>query len=240
MRRYRVIDRIEETADTATLALEPVDEPLPVFRPGQFAMLHASGAGEVPVRLSGRHGVAGLLHTVRAAGATSGVLRAATPGRVLGVRGPFGRGWALPAPSDADLVIVAGGLGLAPLRPVVGHAAAGRARYGRVAVLIGARTPEDLLFADEYDDWRDERIDVLTTVERAGAGWTGRVGAVTGLLPLLRGDPARTAAFVCGPEAMMRSAARGLVARGVAGRWVSPRRVVPGETALPRPAATRR
>ncbi|MER7281868.1 FAD/NAD(P)-binding protein [Dactylosporangium sp. NPDC000244] len=222
MRRYRVIDRIDETADTATLALEPVDEPLPVFRPGQFATLYASGVGEVPIAVSGRHGTGGLLHTVRAAGATGAVLRAAGPGRVLGVRGPFGRGWVLPAPWDADLVIVAGGLGLAPLRPVVGHAAAHRARYGRVAVLIGARTPEDLVFADEYDQWRAERIDVLTTVERAGAGWTGRVGVVTDLLPLLRGDPARTVAFVCGPGAMMRRAARGLVDRGVAERWVSP------------------
>ncbi|MEU7872096.1 FAD/NAD(P)-binding protein [Dactylosporangium sp. NPDC049140] len=221
--RYRVADRVDETADTATLALEPVERPLPVFRPGQFAMLYAFGVGEVPISVSGRYGVGGLLHTVRAVGATSAALYRAEPGRTLGVRGPFGRGWELPAPAGADLVVVAGGLGLAPLRPMVRHAAAERDRYGRVAVLIGARTPEDLLYNDEYDAWRAAGIDVLTTVDRAGSDWTGRVGVVTALYPLLRGDPAQTFAYVCGPEVMMRFAVRGLKGLGVAEHrvWLS-------------------
>ncbi|WP_432825959.1 FAD/NAD(P)-binding protein [Dactylosporangium sp. CA-092794] len=221
--RYRVAERVEETADTVTLALQPVDEPLPVFRPGQFAMLYAFGVGEVPISVSGRFGAGGLLHTVRAVGATSGALCAARPGATLGVRGPFGRGWVLPAPAGADLVVVAGGLGLAPLRPLVRHAAADRDRYGRVAVLIGARTPGDLLYPGEYDEWRAAGVEVATTVDRAAAGWTGRVGVVTALFEELRTDPARTAGFVCGPEVMMRFAARGLLDRGIPAErvWLS-------------------
>ncbi|MFB9449454.1 FAD/NAD(P)-binding protein [Dactylosporangium vinaceum] len=214
--RYRVMDRFAETADTVTLALEPVDRPLPVFRPGQFAMLYAFGVGEVPISVSGRYGPAGLLHTVRAVGATSAALHALQPGRMLGVRGPYGQGWPLPARVGADLVVVAGGLGLAPLRPLIRYAAADRARYRRVAVLIGARTPDGLLYPDEYDTWRAADIDVLATVDRAAADWTGRVGVVTALYDGLRTDPARTAGYLCGPEVMMRFAARDLLRRGVA------------------------
>ncbi|MET7425919.1 FAD/NAD(P)-binding protein [Dactylosporangium sp. NPDC005555] len=213
--RYRVVERTPETGDTVTLALEPVDEPLPVFRPGQFAMLYAFGVGEVPISVSGRYGVAGLLHTVRAVGATSGALCRAEPGCMLGVRGPFGRAWDLPAAAGADLVIVAGGLGLAPLRPVVRHAVTNRARYRHVAVLIGARTPDDLLYPDEYDAWRAAGLDVLATVDRAATGWSGHVGVVTALFDRLDHRPADTAAYVCGPEIMMRFAARGLAGRGV-------------------------
>ena len=220
--RYRVTERRRETGDTVTLALEPVDEPLPVFRPGQFAMLYAFGVGEVPISVSG-YGTAGILHTIRAVGATSGALCRADPGAMLGVRGPFGRGWELPAPAGADLVVVAGGLGLAPLRPVVLHAMAERDRYRRVAVLIGARTPDDLLYPGEYETWRAAGLDVHTTVDRATAEWGGHVGVVTALYDRLDHRPATTVACVCGPEIMMRFAARGLVGRGVPARqvWLS-------------------
>ncbi|UWZ59846.1 FAD/NAD(P)-binding protein [Dactylosporangium aurantiacum] len=213
--RYRVVDRSWDTADTVTVALEPVDEPLPVFRPGQFAMLYAFGVGEVPISVSGRYGAGGLLHTIRAVGATTRALCHAEPGHVLGVRGPFGHGWDLPAPAGADLVVVAGGLGLAPLRPVVRHAVACRDRYRGVAVLIGGRTPQDLLYPGEYESWRSAGVDVFVTVDRAAAGWTGHVGVVTALFDHLRGRPAETSAYVCGPEIMMRFAARGLTDRGV-------------------------
>ncbi|WP_327000602.1 FAD/NAD(P)-binding protein [Dactylosporangium sp. NBC_01737] len=221
--RYRVVERTLETADTVTLALEPVDEPLPVFRPGQFAMLYTFGVGEVPISVSGRHGVGGLLHTVRAVGATSGALSRAEPGCLLGVRGPFGAGWDLPAPAGADLVVVAGGLGLAPLRPVVHHAVEDRDRYRTASVLIGARTPEDLLYPDEYESWRSAGIDVFVIVDRATVDWTGQVGVVTALFDRLHNRPADTVAYVCGPEIMMRFAARGLTDRGVPPRrvWLS-------------------
>jgi NAD(P)H-flavin reductase len=210
-----VVDRTQETDDTVTLALSPLDQPLPVFRPGQFAMLYAFGVGEVPISLSGRHGAGGLLHTIRAVGSTTNALCRAEAGYVLGVRGPFGEGWDLPAPAGADLVIVAGGLGLAPLRPVVRHAIDFRDRYTSATVLIGARTPQDLLYPDEYDSWRSARVDVFVTVDRADAGWGGHVGVVTALFDRLADRPADTVAYVCGPEIMMRFAARGLTDRGV-------------------------
>jgi NAD(P)H-flavin reductase len=221
--RYRVVGRRLETDDTATLALEPVDEPLPVFRPGQFAMLYVFGIGEVPISVAGHSGVGGLVHTIRAVGATSMALFRLEPGDMLGVRGPFGVGWPVPAPTASDVVVVAGGLGLAPLRPVVHHLVADRQRYGRVSVLIGARTPDDLLYRDEYRHWRAAGLDVLVTVDVADAGWSGEVGLVTTLFDRVALRAAGTVAYICGPEIMMRFCARDLIDRGVpaANTWVS-------------------
>jgi NAD(P)H-flavin reductase len=136
---------------------------------------------------------------------------------VLGVRGPYGAGW--PAPPDgADVVVVAGGIGLAPLRPVI---TAALARPGRLSVLIGARTPADLVFTGELERWREQGAEVLVTVDRAGAGWPGRVGLVTGLLPVASFNPDHAVGYVCGPEVMMRLSARALVDRGVPSALVS-------------------
>jgi NAD(P)H-flavin reductase len=212
---YQVVARHEESADTVTLALAPVREPIQMPRPGQFSMVYAFGVGEVPVSVSGRAGATGVLHTLRAVGAVTRALHAAGPGEVLGLRGPFGVGWALPAPERADLVIVAGGIGLAPLRPVIYHALTERGRYRGVTVLIGARTPADLLFTGEYARWAAGGIDVRVTVDRADTSWTGDVGVVTTQFTGVVTDPARTVAFICGPEVMMRLAARNLIDRGV-------------------------
>jgi NAD(P)H-flavin reductase len=212
---YRVDSRQDDTDDTATLVLTPVDRSIPVPLPGQFTMVYAFGVGEVPVSVSGRAGTTGIVHTLRTVGAVTRALHAARPGDVLGVRGPYGIGWLLPAPPGADVVVMAGGIGLAPLRPVIRHTIDHRDRYGRVAVLIGTRTPADLLYPDEYEQWRAAGIDVRVTVDQAANGWTGHVGVVTTLLDGLAVVPARTTAFVCGPEVMMRFAARDLVDVGV-------------------------
>jgi anaerobic sulfite reductase subunit B len=212
---YEVTARHEESADTVTLALRPVREPITAPRPGQFSMVYAFGVGEVPLSVSGRAGAAGVLHTVRAVGAVTRALHAARPGDVLGLRGPFGAGWALPAPERSDLLIVAGGIGLAPLRPVIYHVLTERGRYGAVTLLVGARTPGDLLFTGEYARWSAGGIDVRVTVDRADATWTGHVGVVTALFPGVLTDPSRTVVLTCGPEVMMRLAARNLVDRGV-------------------------
>ncbi len=211
--RYRVDSRRVETANTVTLVLMPVDAPIRTPRPGQFTMVYAFGVGEVPISVSGHEGSAGIVHTLRSVGAVTRALSTVECGAVLGVRGPYGTDWGLPA--GGDLVVMAGGIGLAPLRPVVRHAVEHRERYGTVAVLIGARTPADLLYPDEYDVWRAAGIEVQVTVDRADAGWTGHVGVVTTVLDGLGVDPAVTTAFVCGPEVMMRFAARALVDRGV-------------------------
>jgi anaerobic sulfite reductase subunit B len=224
-RPYRVIARHADTADTVTLTIEPDAGPLARFAPGQFAMLTAYGIGEVPISVSaiaepeqGR--TRRLVHTLRAVGAVTRALHAARPGDVIGVRGPFGTTWDVASAMGHDVVIVAGGIGLAPLRPVLHAVLADRPRYGRVALLIGGRTPADLLYRDEMATIAATGVDVAVTVDRPADGWTGQVGVVTTLIPPARFDPARTVAFLCGPEIMMRFTARALMARGVPARRV--------------------
>jgi NAD(P)H-flavin reductase len=209
---YRVIDRTIETRDSATLRLEPVRQSLDRFRPGQFAMLYAYGVGEVPISISGIGDDGALLHTVRSVGAVSRALHDAKPGTVIGVRGPFGTTWAAEGAAGNDLVVVAGGVGLAPLRPVVLAALAGRTSYRRVVLIAGARTPDEFLFRAELVAWaaRDD-LDVELTIDQPAAGWDGTVGFVTEPLARLRLDPDRTVAFLCGPEPMMRFSARVLL-----------------------------
>ena len=209
----RVAARRRETADTWTMRLEPADGGLPPFAPGQFAMLYVFGAGEVPISISAIPDGA-LVHTVRAVGSVTRALCATGEGAGLGLRGPFGRGWPLERAAGRDVVVVAGGLGLAPLRPVV-HALVGqRDRYGRVTLLYGGRSPSELLFRDELAAWRDV-IDVELIVDAPEPGWTGEVGVVTRLIRRAGLDPERTIAMACGPEVMMRFAATALLERGV-------------------------
>ncbi|GGS26522.1 oxidoreductase [Streptomyces aureoverticillatus] len=214
---YEVVRWESETADTATVALRPAGAALPSFRPGQFAMLYAFGVGEIPVSVSGiSRADQGLVHTIRAVGAVSGALYGLRPGTSVGVRGPFGTDWDLPAARGHDLLIVAGGIGLAPLRPVVVDALAEPDRYGRVNVLVGSRTPDELLYRAEIGHWSTATAaHVAVTVDRPDDRWTGEVGVVTALLHRARFRPHGTVAFVCGPEPMIRATARDLVHRGV-------------------------
>jgi NAD(P)H-flavin reductase len=215
---YRVVDKRRENHDNWTLELEPVADMIEPIGPGQFDMLYAFGVGEVPISTSGDVEKTGttLVHTIRAVGAVTNALCAARPGDVLGVRGPFGNRWPLDAAVGKDLLIVAGGVGLAPLRPAFYHALAHRREYGEVTLLYGGRTPEDLLFRRELERWR-ARLDanVAVTVDAATTEWHGRVGVVPKLIPGARFDPEDTVAFVCGPEIMMRFTALPLVDAGI-------------------------
>ncbi len=212
--RYRVVDRVDELADTVTLVVEPVDEPTTDPAHGQFNMLWAFGVGEVPISVSAVSPT--LTHTIRAVGATTTALCSLQPGDMLGLRGPFGTGWDLEAAVGGDLVVIGGGIGLAPVRSAVCAAIAERERFGHVAVLVGARSPDLLLYQDELEEWRRRGdVEVLVTVDAAPSGWTGDVGVVTGLVDRAGFDPTRTAALVCGPEIMMRFSAAALLARGV-------------------------
>jgi NAD(P)H-flavin reductase len=217
-RPFRVLATHLDTRDTVTLALEPLDGVPLAFAAGQFTMLHAFGVGEVPISISGDPTTPGpLLHTIRDVGSVTHALVGAAPGTVLGVRGPFGTGWEVAAGRGGDVVVVAGGIGLAPLRPALLELAGDRAAYGRVALLYGARSPEDVLFADDLARWAEQdRIAVEVTVDYGPPDWTGRVGFVTDLVPRAGFDPAHALALVCGPEVMMRTVAAALVARGVA------------------------
>jgi NAD(P)H-flavin reductase len=207
-----------QTRDTWTLELEP-GCPLErfTFAAGQFNMLYAFGIGEIPVSISSDPAGKELLaHTIRAVGAVSGALCRLKPGSMLGLRGPFGTPWPVEAAEGSDVVVVAGGLGLAPLRPAICRLLASRERYGRVVLLCGARTPADLLFRQDLERWRGQfDVEVEITVDAAPPGWRGDVGMVTTLLSREPFDPPHTVAMLCGPEVMMRFTAMALLERGV-------------------------
>lgn len=227
---HRVVGKRVETSDVTTLSLSPVDEPSMTFRAGQFNMLTAFGVGESAISVSGVPGGAGPLeHTVRDVGPVTHALCNVAIGDVVGVRGPFGTDWGtyphdpvLPGsparPSHRDAVVVAGGIGLAPLRGAVYELLAQRQRQGlfdRVFVLVGAREPDQIIFRDDLSAWERTGAQVEVTVDVAGRGWTGHVGLVTALLKNAQFDADKTVALVCGPEIMMRFTARALVDRGV-------------------------
>jgi anaerobic sulfite reductase subunit B len=207
---FRVAAREQDTVDTWTLELEPAAGEAPVVAPGQFVMVYAFGIGEVPISVSGPP----LVLTVRAVGAVTRAITASAPGAILGVRGPYGNSWPIEGAVGGDIVVAAGGIGLAPLRPVLLEALARRSDYGAVSLLYGARTPSDLLYPAQLGEWRSA-IDVAVTVDAAGGDWTGSVGFVSKLVARAQLRPERTTAFVCGPEVMMRVTADALIARDV-------------------------
>jgi NAD(P)H-flavin reductase len=186
------------------------------FQPGQFNMLYLPGIGEAAISISSDPSrTDSLLHTVRAVGSVTRALTRLHVGDQILLRGPFGSCWPLETVGGHDLVIAAGGLGLAPLRPVLYEVARRRDRYRRVTLLYGARTPSDLLYTGEYEAWRSAGLDVRTTVDLGDERWTGRIGVVTTLLDGLDLDVAETRLFTCGPEIMMRFVIYAALARKV-------------------------
>lgn len=213
---YRVRSRRPDRADTVTLTLEPVQGVCPPFVPGQFTMLYAPGVGEIPISISGRARSGGYVQTIRAVGAVSGALCRKRRGEIVGLRGPYGTGWDMSAAAGLDVVVAAGGLGLAPLRPVVRDLARHASRYGRVSVIVGARTPATVIYPRELARWRDDHgIDVQVTVDHPDRAWKGPVGLVTRLIDRIVFDPRHAFAFICGPDAMIKATAAELVRRGV-------------------------
>ena len=216
---FRVRRRVQETNDTWTLELEPSNEATRrPFEPGQFNMLYAFGIGEVPVSICGDPSAREpLLHTVRAVGSATQAICAALPGEQLGVRGPYGSSWPVDEATGGDLVIVAGGLGLAPLRPALLAAMARRGNFRRVLLLYGGREPEQLLYRPELGRLASEpELELGLTVDSASGDWSGDVGVVTKLIARAEFDPGQAIALLCGPEVMMRFAVRALRDRGVA------------------------
>ena len=183
---YVVVGRRGEAADVVTLSLERTDGPAPTFRHGQFNMVTAFGRGEIAVSMSSAPGVPGPVeHSIRRVGAVSAALCAAPVGSLVGIRGPFGSSWGVDEVEDgADVVVMAGGIGLAPLRgavrDLVVRQQVGR---GRVFVLAGARSPDQILFHEELRAWERAGAHVGISVDVAAPGWTGVVGVVTALLP---------------------------------------------------------
>ncbi len=217
-RRHRVVERVRETRSSVTLTLEPVDvgDTLPAGRPGQFNMLWAPGVGEVPISFSAVGDSGRQVHTIRAVGPVSRKLCDARVGDVLGLRGPFGSAWPVDPARGRDLIVVGGGIGLAPVRPVIQAVLAERSAFGEVSLIVGARQSRDLLFREELDGWwRRREIRVRTIVDQPSADWRGNIGVVTKELQRIDIDPDRARVIACGPEIMMKFVAEHLIDRGV-------------------------
>ncbi len=217
-----VLSRVErvrrETHDTFTLELRPAfGQEVHRFAAGQFNMLYMYGFGEVAISISGDPTCPKpLIHTTRAVGTVTKAMSTLSSGDLIGVRGPFGSAWPVAQAAGNDVVLIAGGIGLAPLRPVIYQVLAERRKYGKAILLYGTRTPQDILYRRELEQWRS-RLDfeVYVTVDRAAGNWLGNVGVVTTLISKAGFDPMHTTAMVCGPEIMMRYVALELQKRGV-------------------------
>lgn len=204
---FRVLRNKRDTHDVFTLAVAPVNgEKFPRFAPGQFNMLYLFGKGDAAISISGDPTQEQpLQHTIRTAGVVTRALKQVNPGTVIGIRGPFGAPWPIKQAENQDVLLVAGGIGLAPLRPAMYTLLANRAKYGKIALFYGTRTPDDLLYVHELEQWRSRfDLQVYVTVDSAKRGWMGDVGVVTKLIAKASFDPLNTVALICGPEIMMR------------------------------------
>jgi NAD(P)H-flavin reductase len=215
-RVFTVVARREEIPATVTLELQPVDgQPMTAFTPGQFNMLYAFGAGEVPISFSGSaQTVDHYSHTLRVVGKTTEALARLRVGEQLGVRGPFGRGWPMAELLGKHMLIVAGGLGLAPLQPLIEQVAADPQHYAGAQLFYGGKRPEELLYPERLQDWR-KTLDVNLSVDRASGDWHGHIGVITQLLATARYPVENSIALVCGPEIMMRFSVQELLKRGL-------------------------
>lgn len=207
----------DETPGTRSFDIAPADGSTPVFTPGQFNMLYMPGVGDIPISVSAHSDDGkGLVHTIRAVGAVSSALCELSDGDWIGVRGPLGRGWPVDSVADSDVVVIAGGLGLAPVRPAIQSLVRDKERTRKNVVMYGARTPSDILFRENLFQWAvSGDADVRTTVDRDEPGWNGNVGVVTSILGRAEFETETAFAFVCGPEVMMRFAVFDLLGRGL-------------------------
>jgi len=215
---YLVREVAKETPDTFSLRLEPeAGANGRSFQPGQFSMLWVFGIGELPISISGDPALHDrLVYTVRSVGQATHSLVNQRVGDSVGVRGPFGASWPIEAARGRDVIVVAGGIGLAPLRPLIYHVLHNRKDYGRLVILYGGRSPRDLLYRKELATWaRHRENQVLVTVDYGGLSWRGHVGVVTTLFKYARLEPHRSVAMVCGPEIMMRFVMRELITQGL-------------------------
>jgi NAD(P)H-flavin reductase len=213
---FRVRKNYRESTDTRTLELVSTNGSTPAWRPGQFMMVYLFGEGEIPISISGNPAqMDRIIHTVRGVGPVSRAICRTKQGSAIGLRGPFGSSWPTATAEEHDVVLVAGGIGLAPLRPAIETIMANRSRYRRVFLLAGARTPDIFLYRSEMNRWQKRGIDVRMTVDAAAPDWRGSVGPVTTLIPRVEFDPSQTVAFIVGPEIMMRVVVQALAQRGI-------------------------
>ncbi len=213
---FVVVGNIKNNPDCTLLAIRPVDsQHLCIYKPGQFFMLYAFGCGEVPISINSDPSLKhSLTFTIRDVGGVTEALCALKKGDALGVRGPFGNGWPMEDLVGRDVVVMAGGLGCVPLRPVVYHLLMRRKDYGRISLLYGARTPEAFLFNKELQNW-ERHIDVMLIVDQPAPNWDGPVGHATDLVRNLDINPDNTSVVICGPEIMINLSADTMLEHGV-------------------------
>ncbi len=221
----RVQHVIPETPGVATFELVFTDLEIAKayhFLPGQFNMLYMPGIGESAISISSDpDSPQTICHTIRSVGSVTQAIAAAGKGSTFGLRGPFGSSWPIdPCVQSTsikkDVIIVAGGIGLAPLRSAIYALCQRRHQLGRITVMVGARSPNDLLFQDEYSTWREQGIEVQPTVDRYSERWQGNIGVVTTLLSRASiSGPKSTVLMTCGPEVMMRYVVQSALQRGI-------------------------
>lgn len=212
---FRIEDRSEEFTGTVTLRIKGESAEIRGFQPGQFNMLYAFGAGEIPISMSGSTTDGnGYVHTIRGHGAVSRALAELREGDPLGVRGPFGCGWPLAQAANKEVLVIAGGLGMAPLRPLIYSLLEHDPAVSRIRLFYGARRPQEILYREELQQW-SKSIELSLTVDHADAEWQGHIGVITGPLDKVDIDPGNTIAFLCGPEIMMRFCIQVLTAKGL-------------------------
>lgn len=215
----RLIEVKRENVDTKTYTLkyEEAGRFREGFDPGRFVMISIHGFGEAPFSLSGLLGEGMFETTVRKVGNLTGRMDTMKVGELVGVRGPYGRGWPIREAEYKDVLIVAGGIGIAPLKPVIEHIERNRERYGHVEVLYGAKTPDNMIFIEQFDRWRKIKdFDLKLTVDSVPdrVAWKHSVGVVPLLLKDVKAQPENTVVLTCGPEIMMHFVVQSLLARG--------------------------
>ncbi len=211
MKKGIIVDIKEENENTKRFYISVED--FPEFKPGQFNMIYVYGQGEVPISISSISKDI-LEHTVRLAGEVTEDLFKLKEGDFVGIRGPFGSHFPVEDFTGYDILLIAGGLGLADIKPVVEYIIANRDKYGKVYLLVGAKNPSGLLYREEYESW-EKHIEVYVTVDRAEGDWKGRTGLVTDLIDLVNTEADGTVAMMCGPEVMMYFVTKKLLGLGI-------------------------
>lgn len=199
---------VDETADTKTFTLtftDPLDQQSFLYRPGQFVEVSVLGEGEAPISITSSPSRQGFIElSIKRVGQLTEVVHRLTPGTVIGIRGPYGNGFPHKEAAGDNILFVAGGIGLAPLRSLINYVLDNRQDYGLVKILYGARTPGDIVFTRELARWAGEPdTEVHFTVDKGDPAWQGNVGLVTQLMPKLTLTPENYSAFVCGPPVMI-------------------------------------
>lgn len=208
-----------ETFDTKTFKLtfqDPAEQRAFQYRPGQFVEISVLGVGEAPISITSSPSRRGFIElSIKKVGQLTSVVHSLSPGGTVGLRGPYGNGFPFEEVKGEDLLFIAGGIGLAPLRSLINYVFDNRSDYGTVKILYGARNPGEMVFTRELACWAAEHgTEVLFTVDKGDADWQGNVGLVTGLLPKIKVNPENCTAFVCGPPVMIPFVIKDLLGLG--------------------------